>query len=103
MTMINFKRPDGKESKGYYASPDKTHAPAIVVSQEWWGLNDQIQGVADHLASAGYRTLVPDLYRGKTAVEAKEAEHLMNGLDFGDAAAQDIRGAVQYLKAASAK
>ena len=28
----------------------------------------------------------------------KEAEHLMSGLDFGDAATQDIRGAVQYLK-----
>ena len=32
-------------------------------------------------------------------LEAKEAEHLMEGLDFGDAASQDIRGAVQYLKA----
>jgi carboxymethylenebutenolidase len=41
---------------------------------------------------------VPDLYRGKVAVEAKEAEHLMQGLNFGDAAGQDVRGAVQYLK-----
>jgi carboxymethylenebutenolidase len=36
-------------------------------------------------------------------VEAEEAHHLMTGLDFGDAAAQDIRGAVQYLKAESSK
>ena len=42
---------------------------------------------------------MPDLYRGKTALEANEAEHLMNDLNFGDAAGQDIRGAVQYLKA----
>jgi len=55
--------------------------------------------VADKLAAAGYRALVPDLYRGKLALEANEAEHLMNDLDFGDAAGQDIRGAVQYLKA----
>ena len=31
----------------------------MVVIQEWWGLNDQIKGVADKLAAAGYRALVP--------------------------------------------
>ena len=41
---------------------------------------------------------MPDLYRGKVALAANEAEHLMNGLNFGEAAGQDIRGAVQYLK-----
>ena len=41
---------------------------------------------------------MPDLYRGTVALEANEAEHLMNDLDFGDAAGQDVRGAVQYLK-----
>jgi len=46
---------------------------------------------------------VPDLYRGKSTVDAKEAEHLMTGLNFGDAAGQDIRGAVQFLKKDSAK
>jgi hypothetical protein len=63
------------------------------------GLNDQIKGVADKLAAAGYRALVPDLYRGQVALEANEAEHLMNNLDFADAAGQDVRGAVQHLKA----
>jgi carboxymethylenebutenolidase len=92
---VSFKRPDGKSVNGYLAG-DK--GPGVVVIQEWWGLNDQIRGVADKLAAAGYRALVPDLYRGKVAVEAKEAEHLMTGLNFGDAAGQDVRGAVQYLK-----
>ena len=101
---IEYQRPDGKRVSGYLAEPAAgSAAPGIVVIQEWWGLNDQIRGVADKLASAGYRALVPDLYRGKMTVEAKEAEHLMNGLDFGDAAGQDVRGAVQYLKASSAK
>jgi carboxymethylenebutenolidase len=59
--------------------------------------------VADRLARAGYRALVPDLYRGKLALEAQEAEHLMGDLNFGDAAGQDIRGAVQYLKATGSK
>jgi carboxymethylenebutenolidase len=102
--MISFKRPDGKDCSGYYAKPtagDK--APAIVVIQEWWGLNAQIKGVADRLAALGYRALVPDLFRGKVTVEVAEASHMMTNLNFGDAAGQDIRGAVQHLKEISAK
>jgi carboxymethylenebutenolidase len=101
---VQFQRPDGKTLSGYLAEPSQpAGAPAIVVIQEWWGLNDQIRGVADRLALAGYRALVPDLYRGKSTVEAEEAHHLMDGLDFGDAASQDVRGAVQFLKAGSTK
>jgi carboxymethylenebutenolidase len=103
-TTISFKRPDGKSVDGYLAEPaDAAGAPAIVVIQEWWGVNEQIRGVADRLATAGYLALVPDLYRGKSTVEAEEAHHLMTGLNFGDAASQDIRGAVQFLKTRSGK
>jgi carboxymethylenebutenolidase len=102
--MVTFNRPDGKSVDGYLAEPAAGgNAPAMVVIQEWWGLDAQIKGVADKLAKAGYRALVPDLYRGKVALEANEAKHLMEGLNFGDAAGQDIRGAVQYLKKDSQK
>lgn len=97
--MMSFKRPDGQSVNGYLAEPAQgAKAPGIVVIQEWWGLNDQIKGVAERFAKAGYRALVPDLYRGKVALAANEAEHLMTNLNFGDAAGQDVRGAVQYLK-----
>jgi carboxymethylenebutenolidase len=97
--MITFRRPDGQDVQGYLAEPQKLEgAPAIVVIQEWWGLNDQIRGVADRLAQSGYLALVPDLYRGKATAEEEEAHHLMTSLDFGDATSQDIRGAVQYMK-----
>jgi carboxymethylenebutenolidase len=99
MSTISYERPDGGRENGYLAGGEHGTAPGIVVIQEWWGLNDQIRGVADKLAKAGYRALVPDLYRGRLALEANEAEHLMHGLDFGTAAGQDVRGAVQYLKA----
>src|SRR5262249_19571696 len=103
-TNVTFKRPDGQQCSGYYAGPEKdTKAPGVVVIQEWWGVNDQIKGVADRLAQAGYRALVPDLYRGKVALEANEAEHLMKGLNFGDAAGQDVGGAVAHLKPSSPK
>ena len=98
-TMVTFTRPDGQAVQGYLAEPTPVPgAPAVVVIQEWWGLNAQIRGVADRLAAAGYQALVPDLYRGQSTLEAEEAHHLMSGLNFGDAASQDIRGAVQYLK-----
>ena len=96
---VTFTRPDGGSVTGYLAEPAQpVNAPGVVVIQEWWGLNDQIRGVADRLAIAGYQALVPDLYRGKSTVESEEAHHLMTGLDFGAAASQDIRGAVQFLK-----
>jgi carboxymethylenebutenolidase len=101
---VTFKRPDGKECTGYYEVPSAAEeAPGVVVIQEWWGLNEQIRGVANRLAEAGYRALVPDLYRGKVTLEASEAEHLMAGLDFRNAATQDIRGAVQHLKSNTRK
>ena len=107
---ITFNRPDGQSVNGYLAEPagpansaTNAAAPAVVVIQEWWGLNDQIRGVADRIAAAGFRALVPDLYRGKSTLDAEEAHHLMSALNFGDAAAQDIAGAVAYLKADSAK
>ena len=103
-SMVSLQRPDGQSFQGYLAEPAQTAgAPAVVVIQEWWGLNDQIRGVAERFAQAGYIALVPDLYRGKSTVEAEEAHHLMTALNFGDAAGQDIRGAVQFLKARASK
>lgn len=98
-TLVSFKRPDGKELSGYLADPGRADAPGIVVIQEWWGVNDQIRGVADRLAHAGYAALVPDLFRGQSTTLREEAHHLMSALDFGDAATQDVRGAAQFLKA----
>jgi carboxymethylenebutenolidase len=104
MSQITFTRPDGKECSGFYVEPKAgNRAPGVVIIQEWWGLNDQIEGVARRYADQGYRALVPDLYRGQKTLDAKEAEHLMGNLNFGDAAGQDIRGAVQHLKQTSAK
>ena len=103
-TTISCRRPDGQSVNGYLAEPEQTAgAPAVVVIQEWWGLNDQIRGVADRFAAAGYTALVPDLYRGKSTLAAEEAHHLMTNLNFADAASQDVRGAVLFLKGRTAK
>jgi carboxymethylenebutenolidase len=101
---VTFKRPDGNDCNGYLATPTAgDQAPGVVVIQEWWGLNDQIKGVADKLSAIGYRALVPDLYQGKVALDVAEAKHMMTNLNFGDAATQNVRGAAQHLKQSSAK
>jgi carboxymethylenebutenolidase len=98
MGMMNyFARPDGKATKGYLAIAGRGR-PGVVVIQEWWGLNDQICGVADRFARLGYNALAPDLYRGRLTTSPDEANHLMSGLDFPDATHQDLRGAAQCLK-----
>jgi carboxymethylenebutenolidase len=101
-TMIEFARPDGGKTKGYLATAGQGR-PGVVVIQEWWGLNDQICGVADRFARAGYNALAPDLYKGRLTTQPDEANHLMTGLDFADATHQDLRGAAQVLQAQSGK
>lgn len=98
--MIEFKRPDASTCRGYLASAGKDK-PGVVVIQEWWGLNDQICGVADRFARAGYNALAPDLFQGRVTQEPDEASHLMNGLDFPGATHQDIRGAIDHLRGVS--
>jgi carboxymethylenebutenolidase len=101
---IDVARPDGKTCPAYLASPKAgAGAPGFVMIQEWWGLNDQIKGLAERLAGEGYRVLAPDLYRGNETANPDEAGQLMAGLEFLDAATQDVRGAVQHLKQSSRK
>ena len=102
MGMIEFARPDGGKTKGYLATAGQGR-PGIVVIQEWWGLNDQICGVADRFARAGYNALAPDLYKGRLTNVPDEANHLMSGLDFPDATHQDLRGAARHLESSSGK
>jgi carboxymethylenebutenolidase len=101
-SMIDFARPDGNRTKGYLATAGQDR-PGIVIIQEWWGLNDQICGVADRFARAGYTALAPDLYKGRLTAKVDEANHLMSSLDFADATHQDLRGAAQHLKGISGK
>jgi len=101
-SMIEFARPDGGKSKGYLATAGQGR-PGVVVIQEWWGLNDQICGMADRFARAGCNALAPDLYKGRLTTEPDEANHLMTGLDFADATHQDLRGAARHLQAQSGR
>ena len=57
---VTFKRPDGQSAPGHAFHGPGPEAPAIVLIQEWWGINAQIRGVARRLADAGHSVLLPD-------------------------------------------
>jgi carboxymethylenebutenolidase len=104
-TRIPFKRPDGKDAEGYLALAGKANVPGVVIIQEWWGLQDQIKGLCDRFALAGYDALAPDLYAGTIIPyhDAEAAGREMNSLNFLDATDQTVRGAAQFLLRSSPK
>jgi carboxymethylenebutenolidase len=104
-TTITFKRPDGKDAKGYLANASRGNAPGVVVIQEWWGLSNNIKGLVDRFAIAGFDALAPDLYDGVVVPyhDTEAANKQMGSLDFMDATTQTVGGAVQYLARNGAK
>jgi len=71
----------GKEVNVFIARPDGIeNAPAVIIVQEWWGLNPHIEDVAQRFAREGFIAVAPDLYDGVTTKDAKEASNLMGKL-----------------------
>jgi len=94
--MISFKSSPGSGS-GYLVTPTaKGKHPAIIVIQEWWGLDDWIKSQADRFAAQGYVALAPDLYRGQVAHDPTLAHELMRGMP-DDRAMNDLKGAFNEL------
>ena len=103
--MTSFSRTRGGTAEGYYSRAADAKAPAIVVIQEWWGVQGQIKAVCDRLALAGFTTLAPDLYGGKVIPyhDQGAASAAMSSLDFKAAAEDAVRGAVVHLKKTTSK
>ena len=97
--MKSLQRPDGGTLEVYHTDID-AHRPSVIVLQEWWGLNDQIKGVCDRFASAGFNAVSPDLYHGRVVGydHRDEASHAMDGLDFPGAVHEDIAATLAWLK-----
>lgn len=70
--------------------------PAIIVIQEWWGVDDWIKEQTDRMSGEGYVAFAADLYRGHVTSDPKEAHELMRGLP-EDRAMTDLEGAFNYL------
>jgi carboxymethylenebutenolidase len=98
-TMITI--PSGREKiQAYLATPGvgaSKGGPAVVVVQEWWGLDSWVKSAADRLAAMGYVAIAPDLYRGQVATEPQLAHELMRGLP-DTRAVRDLRAASTWAR-----
>jgi carboxymethylenebutenolidase len=96
---IQFQAKSGAAASGDLVMPEGGgKVPALVLIQEWWGVNDHIRAVAKRFADEGFLVLAVDLYHGEVTRDGAEAARLMQELD-GKRAMDDIAGAVAYLAA----
>jgi len=68
----------------YVAHPPTEVDAAVILIQEWWGINDHIRDLAGRYAKEGYLCVAPDLYRGRVATDTTEASALMQALEIED-------------------
>src|SRR5208337_1368864 len=88
------------ELKAYVAQPPGSGPfPAVIVVQEWWGLNEHIRDIARRLANEGYFTVAPDLYSRQghqVAADPNTAGRLMQGLRKEDGI-EDLMSTIDWI------
>ena len=72
----------------YYPDANPAGGPPVLLLHPWWGLNDDVKGLADRLVKAGFSVGAPDFFRGKVVSTVEEAEQMVRSFDdsFGEAA-----------------
>ncbi len=97
--------PDGAFS-AYVARPTAAAAPAVVVIQEIFGVNQVMRDITDGFAEAGYLAICPDLFwriepgidiTDQSEAEWKRAFELFNAFDV-DAGIKDIAATVNHVR-----
>ena len=96
--MITYPA-NGHEGTGYLARPEgQGNGKAVIVIQEWNGLNEHIKDLADRFAGQGYIALAPDHYHGVIAAEPDEAGKMFMALNISETE-QELRGGIDMLHA----
>ena len=80
---LSFQTANG-ETTAYVARPEAANGKAVILIQEWWGLNEHIKDIARRYADEGFTAIAPDLYRGKVAQNPQEAGAMMKELQIED-------------------
>jgi carboxymethylenebutenolidase len=94
---LSFETTNGATS-AYVATPENPTQKAVIVIQEWWGLNDHIKDIAGRYAAEGFIGIAPDLYRGKIATNSDEASKMMHALEMEDGL-DTIKNSVEAARA----
>jgi carboxymethylenebutenolidase len=90
----------GGSTTAFVAMPSDAEArekKAVVLIQEWWGLNDHVKDIATRYSAEGFTAIAPDLYRGKLAASPSQAKEMMDALAIEDGV-DTIRNAVAKAK-----
>ena len=96
---LNLDTPNGATT-AHVALPDDENKrdAAVILIQEWWGINDHIRDIASRYAKEGYVSAAPDLYLGKVVRDPQEASKLMHDLSTEDGMST-IKRAVEEVRA----
>ncbi|GKS57859.1 putative carboxymethylenebutenolidase [Nitrospira sp.] len=98
--MVEFSS-DGIAVTAYLVTPTGARPrPAIIVIQEWWGLNEHIKDIARRYAREGFVTIAPDLYSRlghPVTTNSQDASRLMQTLQQQDGL-KDVAATLAYLK-----
>ena len=81
----------------FVARPQTATQAAVILIQEYWGINDHIRDLAGRYARAGYLCAAPDLYRGRLATSPHAASTLMQALAMDDGL-ETIRKAMDVVR-----
>jgi carboxymethylenebutenolidase len=97
---VTYVAADGTTLVGYLAEPpaappEPLH-PAVLMVHEWWGLNHEINEMADILAAEGYTVLAPDTYRGRVATGVPGALYLRLSVPV-ERVNSDMQAAFEFL------
>lgn len=103
---ISITTPDGAFS-AYVARPAAAKAPAVVVIQEIFGVNQVMRDITDGLAAQGYLAICPDLFwriepdidiTDQSEAEWKRAFELFNAFEV-DQGVKDIQTTIKTIRA----
>ena len=99
---VTYGTIDDTPLTGYLAMPSDMDAesplPGIIVIQEWWGLNENIEAMTQRLAAEGYVALAVDLYDDQVAETPDVARTLVQAaLEDPDRLTKNVVSAYNYL------
>ena len=99
METVHFTARSGNAATGVLAKPlGDGPFPAIIVVQEYWGVDAHIRDLTQRWANEGFLALAVDLYHGATAKTKEEAGALYGAVDW-KLAVEEIAGGATFLKA----
>jgi carboxymethylenebutenolidase len=85
--------------KGHLARPAGDGPwPAVIVIQEWWGLDVQTRSIADRFANVDYLAFAPDLYNGEQAQPGDGDKAMLLVQKYGPGAPKDLTRLYDALK-----